>query len=128
MTNYNYRMAMLKDVEDYIDNEINLEEWKGNRDGLAEHLNDVLWCEDSVTGNASGSYTFNTYQAEEYICHNLDILADALDEWGIDENPFKKGAEWCDVTIRCYLLSEIIEMTLDGLEEEGAFEEEEEEE
>lgn len=126
MTNYNYRMAMLKDVEDYVDNEINLEEWRGNREGLEEHLNDVLWCEDSVTGNASGSYTFNTYQAEEYICHNLDILADALDEWGIDENPFAKGAEWCDVTIRCYLLSEIIEMTLDGLAEEGAFDEEEE--
>ena len=115
MTDYNYMDAMIIDIKDYIENEIDLEEWD-NLDNLEEHLNDVLWVEDSVTGNASGSYTFNTYKAEEYICHNLDILADALEEWGIEENPFKKGAEWCDVTIRCYLLSQAIRKVLDDID------------
>lgn len=123
MNDYNYHRSMYEDIKDYIENEIEISEWVDNRDGLEEHLNDVLWCEDSVTGNASGSYTFNTYRAEEYICHNLDILADALDEWEIDENPFKKGAEWCDVTIRCYLLSSVIADVLDDMEENGSFEE-----
>lgn len=119
MMDYDYREAMQKDIEEYIENEIDLDEWKGDRDRLEDHLNDVLWVTDSVTGNASGSYTFSSYKAEEYIAHNLDILADALDEWGIDENPFKKGAEWCDVTIRCYLLSSVLSDVLDDLEWDG---------
>lgn len=118
MTNYNYLQATIDNVLAYIENEINLDEWKGNTDGLEEHLNDVLWINDSVTGNASGSYTFNTYKAEEYLAHNWDLLEEALDEWGYDENPIKKGAEWCDVTIRCYLLSQAIAEALEELEEE----------
>lgn len=55
MTNYNYLEAVTSDVLDYIKEEINLDEWKGNREGLEEKLNDELWTVDSVTGNASGS-------------------------------------------------------------------------
>ena len=117
---YNYLGAVTDDVRKYIRDEINLSEWKGNRNGLEEHLNDVLWTEDSVTGNASGSYTFNTYAAEENLAHNWDALAEALAEFGCDENPINKGAEWCDVTIRCYLLSQAIAEALDELEEELA--------
>lgn len=62
MTNYNYLEAVTSDVLDYIKEEINLDEWKGNREGLEEKLNDELWTVDSVTGNASGSYTFNTWE------------------------------------------------------------------
>lgn len=28
---------------------------------------DELWIDDSVTGNGSGSYTFNSYKAEENV-------------------------------------------------------------
>ena len=101
--NYNYMRAMIKDIKEYIKNEITLSDFSG-RDELEQYLNDTLWIEDSVTGNASGSYTFNAYQAEENICHNLDLLAEAVNEFGCDENVLEKGAEWCDVTIRCYLL------------------------
>ena len=80
MTNYNYLEAVTSDVLDYIKEEINLDEWKGNREGLEEKLNDELWTVDSVTGNASGSYTFNTWEAEENLAHNWDLLAEALDE------------------------------------------------
>ena len=60
-----------------------------------------------------------TWQAEEYLAHNWDLLEEALDEFGIDGcNPIAKGAEWCDVTIRCYLLGECIAAALEELEDE----------
>lgn len=124
MTNYNYMEAVKNDVMQYIRDEVDLAEWKGNRDGLEEMLNDDLWTVDSVTGNASGSYTFNTYAAEENLAHNWDVLEEALAEFGCDENPISKGAEWCDVTIRCYLLGQAIAEALDDLEEELADDEE----
>lgn len=117
VTDYNYIEAMKEDIKEYIKNEVTLSDYS-DRDELEKHLNDTLWTEDSVTGNASGSYTFNTYKAEEYICHNLDLLADALENFGCDVDVFKKGAEWCDVTIRCYLLDQTIAEVLDDMEEE----------
>ena len=115
MANYNYMEAMTEDIRNYINDEITLSDFS-DREELEEHLNDTLWAEDSITGNASGSYTFNTYQAEENICHNLDLLAEAMKEFGCDENVLEKGAEWCDVTIRCYLLGQAIAEVLDEME------------
>lgn len=127
MADYNYMEAMAKDIKTYINDNITLSDYS-DRDELEEYLNDTLWTEDSVTGNASGSYTFNTYKAEEYICHNLDLLAEAMGEFGCQENVLEKGAEWCDVTIRCYLLAQAIVEVLDDMEEEleKAFEKSEE--
>lgn len=125
---YNYYEAVKNDVREYIENEINLNEWKGNREGLEEKLNDDLWTCDSVTGNASGSYTFNTWQAEENLCHNLDLLEEALDEFGSNKGYLlENGAEAADVTIRCYLLGSTIAEVLDELEEDEEDEEEDEE-
>lgn len=116
---YDYREAVKNDVMDYIKNEIELTEWRGNRDGLEEKLNEDLWICDSVTGNASGSYTFSTYEAEKNICHNLDLLEEALDEFGSDHGYLlDNGAEACDVTIRCYLLGECIAAALDEIEDD----------
>ena len=120
MTNYTYIEAMQADIKKYIGDNFTEEEVLEkllDREAWEEELNDTLWCEDSVTGNASGSYTFNTWRAEEYICHNLDILAEAIREFGGDASDlFEKGAEHCDVTIRCYLLGQAIAETLDNLE------------
>ena len=127
MTNYNYLEAVTSDVLDYIKEEINLDEWKGNREGLEEKLNNELWTVNSVTGNASGSYTFNTWEAEENLAHNWDLLAEALDEFGQDgTDVLRQGAEAMDVTIRCYLLGQAIAEALDELEEELAEDDEEE--
>ena len=118
-TKYNYLEAVTEDVREYIQNEIVLEDWRGKQEELEERLNDELWVCDSVTGNASGSYTFNRYRAEEYICHNWAELAEALEEFGCaDVNPFEKGAEWCDVTLRCYYLGQAIAEALEELAEE----------
>ena len=121
MENYNYLEAVTADVLDYIKDEINLAEWKGNRDGLEEKLNDDLWTVDSVTGNASGSYYCNAWRAEEALAHNWDVLEEDLAEFGQDcVNVIEKGAEWADVTIRCYLLGQAIAEALDTLEDDLA--------
>ena len=121
---YNYLEAVTDDVREYIRDNIDVSEWKGNRDGLEEHLNDVLWMEDSVTGNASGSYYCNTWMAEEALAHNWDLLAEALREFGQDgADVLERGAEAMDATIRCYLLEQAIAEALDELEEELAEEE-----
>lgn len=126
---YNYYEAIKNDVMEYINYEIDLNEWKGNRERLEEKLNEDLWTVDSVTGNGSGSYTFSTWEAEENLGHNLDLLEEALDEFGSDKDYLlEKGAEAADVTIRCYLLAPTIAEVLDELEANGAFDEEEDEE
>lgn len=53
-TDYNYMEAMTEDIREYIKNEVTLSDYS-DRDELEEHLNETLWIEDSVTGNASGS-------------------------------------------------------------------------
>ena len=118
MTKYNYYEAMKADVTDYIRNNINLEDYS-DKDEAQEQLNDEMWTADSVTGNGSGSYTFSTYKAEENLCHNLDLLAEACEEFGSNTDILKDGAEACDVTIRCYLLGQTIAEVLDEMEEAG---------
>ena len=128
MTNYNYLENIKADVKEYIDNEINLKDFS-DREELEEKLNDTLWINDSVTGNASGSYTFNSYKAMEYVLDNMDLLEEMCGEFGVDNETigkkFLEGAwEWMDVSIRCYLLGQAISEALDEIEEE--LEEEEE--
>lgn len=124
---YDYREAMAEDVKEWIKENIDLTEWTEDREGLEQQLNDDLWTEDSITGNASGSYYCNSYNAEESIAHNWNLLNEALDEFGQNDiNVIEKGTEWADVTIRCYLLGSVISDVLDEMEENGDFDESEE--
>lgn len=121
---YDYREAMTEDVKEWIKQNIDLTEWTEDREGLEQQLNDDLWTEDSITGNASGSYYCNSYKAEESIAHNWNLLNKALDEFEQNNiNVIEKGAEWADVTIRCYLLESVISDVLDEMEENGDFDE-----
>lgn len=115
---YDYKESVKQDVLEYIKE--NPEYLKSsNKDELEEELNDSLWTEDSVTGNASGSYTFNAYKAEENLNGNWGLLQEALEEFECNElNPIEQGAEWCDVTIRCYLLSSCIAEAMDEIDKE----------
>ena len=108
MEKYDYLSAVESDVREYIENNVDFHDYS-DLDEMKEDLNEKLFVEDSVTGNASGSYTFNTWKAEEYLCHNLDLLAEANDEFGGSSDILSDGAEACDVIIRCYLLSQAIE-------------------
>ena len=118
MADYDYRDAMKKDILDYIEDNIDLEKY--SREELSEKLNEDLWVEDSVTGNGSGSYTFNRAEAKEYVVDNTELCKQALDEFCVSaeqiaENFLCEDWEYFDVTIRCYLLSEMIEEALDEL-------------
>ncbi len=96
MKTYNYYKKMKEDVKEYLQN-------TEERDFDA--LYDEMFVDDSITGNGSGSYTFSTYEAEENICHNFDLLKKACEEFCCD---IPKDAEKADVTIRCYLLSQVL--------------------
>lgn len=122
---YDYKEAVKKDVKEYIRENYSADEIRENletsaaRSDFEDKLNDILWIEDSVTGNASASYTFNTWEAEENLCHNMDLLVEACrDIWQDLDEAIERGAEFCDVTIRCYLLSGAISEALDELESE----------
>ena len=113
MEKYDYLSAVCADVKDYIKEHYKQLECY-DKDELYDELYNKLWVEDSVTGNASGSYTFNAWEAEENLCHNMDLLEEACNEFGLDNfNPLDKGAERCDVIIRCYLLGQALSAVLD---------------
>lgn len=106
---YDYKLDELRNdmLElDYTDDEFN--------EALYEALYDEMWVDDSITGNASGSYTFNRWQAEENLCHNMDLYKEACEDFGQDAK--LEEAEYMDVTIRCYLLGQALTEVIEGLE------------
>lgn len=129
MEKYDYLLAVENDVREYIECNVDFRDYS-DLDEMKEDLNEKLFVDDSVTGNASGSYTFNTWKAEEYLCHNLDLLAEANEAFGGSSDILSDGAEMCDVTIRCYLLGQAIENVAPDMWQdwEGSQEENEEEE
>lgn len=121
---YNYNEAVKNDIlealsDDYSTAEI-LQKIAEDKDGFFEELYDIFYVSDRITGNASGSYTFSSWEAEENLCHNLDLLEEAAEEFGCNIDVLSDGAEACDVTIRCYLLLSILSEVLDEIEEENA--------
>lgn len=124
MQKYNYLEAVKDDVKTWlVDNSSQFEEIKNNNkiddvidwDGVKEDLNDILWNEDSITGNGSGSYTFNREKAREYVfADGLQYLEDLVDEgWltyeSIGKDITNYNFESLDVSLRCYFLSQAIE-------------------
>lgn len=69
---------------------------------------DDMWCDDSITGNGSGSYTFSTAKAKENTSSLIwdDEFTDECAGMCIDlAEMLKKGPEALDVTARCLALS-----------------------
>lgn len=120
MEYYDYYAAVEEDVRDYLETNYRPEEIRQfvayDRDEFEQQLNDDMWTADSVTGNGSGSYTFNRAKAMEYLGTNFDLLAEAVEEFGGGMDVIKDGPEACDVTIRCYLLGQMISKVLDEYE------------
>lgn len=109
---YDYLENVKSDILDYV---------RENKEYLVgksyEELYDEFFMADSITGNASGSYYCNTWKSEEALCHNMDLLYDALEEFGYEDvSVLEKGAEWCDVTIRCYMVGMALEDIYDDIE------------
>lgn len=117
-----YMDQMKEDIRNYI-KENGILVTSENREEVEEKLNDDLWIDDSVTGNASGSYTFESYKAKEYVTGNMELLQEMISEFCIDSNTVAEkflNEEWeyFDVSIRCYLLGQAIDETLNEIIEE----------
>ena len=111
---YNYKEEMKKDIKQYLeDNAENFGWTEMSREDAEQEMYDTMFCEDAITGNGSGSYTFNSHEAFMNLENNLDLLAEANDEFGGCIDVLKDGAEACDVAIRCYLLGEVLNEVLD---------------
>ena len=119
---YNYFDAMKADVMDYINNKASEDDYM-NVSEYKDSLYEELWNEDSVTGNASGTYFCNSYKAMNAVLDNLDILRDAIHEFGettsdVGEAFLNEDWESLDVTIRCYVLNQVIDSCINELESE----------
>lgn len=120
---YDYREAMREDVREWIDDNFDyiMDRVETlDRYETFDYLYEQMWVADSVTGNASGSYTFNTYKAREYVTENMELLMQAMSEFGYEakelgERFANEEWEYFDVTIRCYLLSEILGEQMDDI-------------
>lgn len=114
---YNYKDAIKEDIRDYI--KCNYAD-PGCLD--PERMYDDLFCNDSVTGNASGSYTCNPAKARRYVMGNEQLVKDALLEFC---TPPEEAAEhifdyeWMDVNVRCHLLRECIDEVIEEIGENG---------
>ena len=104
---YNYLEEMVSDIKEWLSENDIEEVTEDNFDEIYENL----FIEDSVTGNASGSYTFSAHRASQYVVANTDLAKDAMEAFGIlPENAY--DWEYMDVSIRCYLLGEALNSLL----------------
>lgn len=121
---YNYEKQMYEDIKQAVTEWLKaypgaLNEVDGDLMALYDNLYDDLWLYDTVTGNGSGSYTFSSYTAAEYLVGNYDLLTNALEEWGYEGlNLEHLSPEYFDVTIRCYLLGSVLDEVLTDMMDE----------
>lgn len=122
MEKYNYREVMKADIRQWLQD--NADEYADVPESdLYDYLCDTMWTDDEITGNAS--FYDSEYKCEEYLCHNFDLLFEALFEFGEFEADLidkvhevsNNGtfARWADCSIRCYLLSECLWQVLKEL-------------
>lgn len=112
-----------------IENEILAGEYT-DTDDLEQTLYDELWIVDGVTGNASGSYTFNSEEAKQHVLNDTETVQEALKEFCVEAEKIADAFlnddwEYLDVTARCYVLGQALAEVLEEVEEEieAAFEE-----
>lgn len=101
---YNYVESMKEDIKEYL---------RRTKERDFNKLYEEMFLSDEITGKDSGTYTFSDSIAEKNLLHNNDLLQEALIELDYTHvNLFNKSAEWCDVMIRSYLLSQVLSQVL----------------
>ncbi len=90
MTMEDYRNQVLNDLLDYA-----REMHEYNPAMTAEQIMDEAWTADSVTGNGSGSYTFNTWEAQQNLSELIwgEELLEMYKEFGYDRADIQKFYE-----------------------------------
>ena len=113
MEQYDYLNAVINDIKKYGIPELSEDQReelaKLDEDEKEEYLYDLFFDKDSITGNASGSYTFNAWKAEENLCHNGELIVYMAKCYGYSLDQLADlGPEAIDVSLRCYVLPEAI--------------------
>ena len=117
---YNYKDQIRADVKEWIED--NEEQIEGlDRHDAYEVIYDSCWVDDSVTGNASGSYTFSRWEARQNFFNDEDSdeYIDQMIEDGFTTRESVGRAvqesqwELLDVSIRCWLLCDAVSDVLD---------------
>lgn len=121
---YDYYVCVEDDVlnylQDYTIEEIAEMTSDENFDATQEKLYDDLWAEDGITGNGWDGYPMDDDRKAEAVGANLELLADALDEFGCDAECYRKALKdmnYADATIRCYVLGSAIYSALKKMKE-----------
>lgn len=123
-----YIKEMYNDVTEWINDNCDITVENGNittehgtRMEFEEWLIDRLYNQDSITGNGSGSYTCNSWEAEQHIRDEFDMFLDMVKDF--DYSAEQVGTwflneEWetMDVLVRCWLLPSVIAEVLDDIE------------
>lgn len=118
---YDYKSAMRSDILENLDLydkvfEDNACNGEFCFEEIYQGLYDAFLMDDSVTGNCSGSHTYSSYQAEMNLAGNWDLMSEAFSEFGMTVDP--DNPEAADVTVRCYLLPEILGDVLKELKDD----------
>ena len=122
MKNYNYRESIKADVLNWMEEHKEYLEGMDRAD-IEEFVSDSCWVADEVTGNESGSYTFNRLQAREYFFSDLDsddYISQMVQDGFITESEVCEcvtSSNWekLDVCIRCFLLGEVISEVMETI-------------
>ena len=103
-----YYKEVYKDACDAVDENFDSYlEVGGELDDAWDEFYEDLFMDDSVTGNASGSYWFNSKKAEESLGEFIwdEDIVWLFEEMGYTiEDVVKRGPEVADVIIRCAML------------------------
>ena len=109
---YNYKSEMIDELES-MSKEAKIDFTKGRGD-LYEDLQNLAFDRD-LTGNRVGSYWCNEMKAERCVLGNIDLLQEAVDDFGpqgINSSDLLTG-EHLDILIREHLLPDVIEDVMD---------------
>lgn len=121
----NYREEVKEAIKQYLEDHeqyINLAELDKAED-LFDAVYDDMFVSDEVTGNASGSYTFNSYEAKQNVMADMDTVREALAEFCVSAEEvgdrfLNEDWEYLDVTARCYILGECLSEYIEENEED----------
>ena len=122
MKHYNYRENIKKDIMQYIKDNINIEDFDDVED-FKIYLAKILLIPNEITGEINNSYTNDSVLSEIFLVGNLSLLSKSLEYFHNTNNInitniLNRGAEYCDMIVRKYILETSIDEILNQIVEE----------
>lgn len=121
--NIDYEKATKADILKFVENNINMDEWRYKRNELEAYLKKSKELNSAVTGRDIGSdYHKGSYYKDEYIagealCHNWYLINEVWNKWMDWQDDFLvKGSEYVDMMVRDYVYRTMISDALDEYE------------